>query len=271
MKQTTKIAFPLAALIACAALLAIVLAPSQNVAATPAFQDDSGKCIECHKQSGDLWMGSKHQTGSVNCVVCHQLVGEGEHPAEAKYGVESEEATCLACHANVAGMDIAGQVQASPHGQIGLTCLTCHEPHAQTLKLTEGSRIVCENCHKKEMRNMVESTHFAAGLSCLECHMGAEKNHTMQVSAKTCSGCHQDLHEAKNMLEAGLEITQISEPAVLAEVPQPTPEAPAAEAPVSGGVTLPSWVIALAGALVGGIISWALVGKDPGKPSDEQD
>ena len=116
---------------------------------------------------------------------------------------------------------------------------------------------------------MLDSTHFAAGLSCVNCHMGEDKNHTLVVAVATCDECHTDLHESKHMLDAGLEIRVMDQPEAMVEI---TPETAVTEVvveePVKGGVNMPSWTLMFAGMLIGGIITWALVGKDPGKPSN---
>lgn len=251
-------------------LVALLLIPSQNVSAVEMVKQDPNECLKCHDQAGTLWGNSSHRESNVSCVVCHKLANtEGKHPESAKYTVETEESTCLVCHADVAGENIAGEVAISRHGQVGLTCISCHEQHSQGLKLAPGSRIVCENCHKDEMRTMLESTHFAAGLSCVNCHMGEDKNHTLVVSVTTCDECHTNLHEAKRMLDAGLEIKVMDNPEAMVEVtPAPeiqiTPETKAN----AGGISLPSWIFVLAGALIGGIIAWAIFGKEPGTPSN---
>jgi hypothetical protein len=267
MKQTQKMIVLFAALVALAALVVLVFSPSQSVAATAALQQGPDDCMTCHKQAVQLWDGSHHKTGSVSCIVCHKLAqSDGKHPKDGKYTVENEAATCLVCHTEVAGENIAGQVALSQHGQVGLKCISCHEQHSQGLKLSDGSRTVCENCHKKETKVMLESTHFAAGLSCVNCHMGKERNHTLIVAVATCDECHTDLHESKRMLDAGLAVKVMDTPAAMADVtPAPTAE-PAA--PVPGGVNMPPWTLVFSGMLIGGVLAWALVGKDPGKPSD---
>lgn len=248
---------------------ALAFLPSHRVSATEPFKQDLKECLDCHEQAAKLWEDSNHRESSVNCLVCHKLADtSGEHPDSAKYTVESEETTCLVCHAEVAGENIAGQLAISEHGQVGLTCISCHEQHSQGLKLSDGSRTVCENCHKGEMKSMLESTHFAAGLGCVNCHMGADKNHTLIVAVQTCDECHKDLHEAKRMLDAGLEIKAMDTPDAMVEI---TPEPVETEQPVEetgGGVKMPPWTLVFGGMLIGGVIAWALVGKDPGNPSN---
>jgi hypothetical protein len=120
------------------------------------------------------------------------------------------------------------------------------------------------------MKSMVESTHFAAGLSCVNCHMGEDKNHTLIVAVQTCDECHKDLHDAKRMLDAGLEIRVMDEPdATIESTPEPTEAHETA--PVAGGITMPSWTLVFSGMLIGGVLAWALVGKDPGKPSGDEE
>jgi hypothetical protein len=253
-------------------LAALVFVPSQKALAVEPVKQSLNDCLECHELAGTLWENSKHRNGNVSCVVCHKLADStGEHPEFAKYTVESEETTCLVCHAEVTGQNIAGQVAISQHGQVGLTCISCHEQHSQGLKLAVGSRIVCENCHKDEMRTMLESTHFAAGLSCVNCHMGDDKNHTLIVAVATCDECHTNLHEAKRMLDAGLEIEVMDRPDAMIEItPEPASETAQADVPVGGGVNMPPWTYAFAGLLIGGIFSWALIGREPGKPTHDE-
>ena len=270
MNKFQKMIVPLVALALLAVFSVLVFSPSQKVSATADFQDPNIEtCMGCHAKVATLWEGSHHNTGNVSCLVCHKLAGgAGSHPAEAKYTVESEATTCLVCHTDVAGENIAGQLALSQHGKVGLTCVSCHEQHSQGLKISDGSRTVCENCHKKEMESILGSTHFKAGLSCVNCHMGEDRNHTLIVAVQTCDQCHTDLHEASRMLDAGLDVEVVTTPAAMAAVTVEPVEEPAA--PVTGGVKMPSWTLVFAGMLIGGILSWALVGKDPGKPADKK-
>lgn len=270
MKQTRKTLFFASTCALFMMLAALVFIPSREATAGVPVKQDLQDCLDCHEQAAELWETSSHREGNVSCVVCHKLADStGEHPDFAKFTVESEETTCLVCHAEVTGDNIAGQLAISQHGQVGLTCVSCHEQHSQGLKLAVGSRTVCENCHKDETRIMLESTHFAAGLSCVNCHMGEDKDHTLIVAVETCDECHNDLHEAKRMRDAGMEIEVMDKPRAMLEVtPDPIEETEVVTEPVKGGVSLPSWTYLLAGMIFGGVIAWAVVGKDPGKPSN---
>jgi hypothetical protein len=266
MKQTHRTVFVFLSLLAVVIAFSIlVLAPTQNATAAGKPQEGIDTCKNCHEQAYTPWSTSKHSTGNVNCLVCHKLgQGEGAHPA-VKYTVESEETTCDVCHTEVAGNNITAQVKMSQHGKIGLKCISCHEPHSQGPKLAPGSKIVCENCHKKEMQSTLKSTHMAAGLSCVNCHMGPEKSHTEDVAGKTCAGCHTDIHQASRIFSAGMEVRGMATPAAVFE--KLAPPAESQPQPKPGGIFLPSWTLLLAGLLVGGIGTWALLGRDPGKPN----
>ena len=47
-------------------------------------------------------------------------------------------------------------------------------------------------------------------------------------------------------------------------------EADAAESPEKGGINLPSWLLLIAGFLIGGIGAWAIFGQEPGTPNPEK-
>jgi hypothetical protein len=246
-----------------AAFSILVAAPTQNAAASDNYQDVAESCKGCHSQAATVWMTSKHSAGNVNCLVCHKLgQGAGTHP-QVKYTVEDESTTCLVCHTNVTGTNVAGEMKLSQHGKFGLKCITCHEPHSQGPVLSPGSKIVCENCHKQQMEGSLKSTHTAAGLNCINCHMGPEKSHTLKVAGETCAGCHTDIHEASRIVSSGMQVQPAATPMDVVEKAAEPEEAPVQ--PVSGGVHLPAWVLVVAGLLVGGIGSWAIFGKDPGK------
>jgi hypothetical protein len=243
----------------------LAVAPTQNVSAAESKDDISETCKGCHSQATTPWSISKHSTAKVNCLVCHKLgQGEGVHP-QLKYTVEGEDTTCLTCHTEVAGADIAGQMKLSPHGKVGLKCITCHEPHSQGPVLSPGSKIVCENCHKSQMEGALKSTHTAAGLNCINCHMGPERSHTLIVAGSTCSNCHTDIHEANRIVSSGMLVKALATPIAEGEVNPALTEQPASQA--TGGVQLPIWTLILAGLLIGGIGSWVLFGKDPGTPT----
>jgi hypothetical protein len=267
MKQSHRTVFVFLSLLAVAIVFSVlVLAPTQNVTAAGEPQTGIETCNTCHEQAYTPWSTSNHNKGNVSCLVCHKLgQGEGTHPFQLKYTVESEDVTCGVCHTEVYGKNVAGQVELSYHGKIGLKCISCHEPHSQGPKLAPGSKVVCENCHKKEMETVLKSTHMVAGLSCVNCHMGPERSHTEDVAEKTCVGCHADIHQSGRFISAGLKIRTMATPAAVFE--ELSPPAEPQPQPNTGGISLPSWTLLLAGLLVGGIGTWALIGKDPGKPN----
>lgn len=247
----------------------IALVLNFAVLTSPVFADtplqDAEDCQKCHSATYDPWSESHHKDGNVTCQVCHKLQdGEGTHPM-LNYSVEPEELTCMVCHTSVAGEDVSTQLSMSMHGEVGLTCITCHEPHSQGPVLAPGSSLVCENCHKNESTDISQSTHHAAGLNCVNCHMGEERDHSQQIKGSTCGACHTDLHASNALLTAGVDVQPVATPMAEHPVVEPVVE----EAPVdeTGGVALPPWLLMLAGLLAGGIISWVFFGKEPGKPT----
>jgi len=247
-----------------AVVISFVILPGVVFADSPLQDVDT--CQKCHAQTVDPWSQSHHIDANVTCEVCHKLQeGEGEHPFK-KFSVEPEELTCMVCHTSVAGADVTGQLALSAHGQVGLTCTTCHEPHSQGPVLAPGSSVVCENCHKNESSDLSTSTHHAAGLSCVNCHMGPDRDHSQMIKGETCGACHTDLHASKALLDAGVKVQPMATPMAVFEpaAPEVVEEA---EPAGSGGVTLPGWLLLLAGLLAGGIISWTIFAKEPGEPN----
>jgi predicted CXXCH cytochrome family protein len=250
----------------------LVLSPSQEVKATaPAQSADT--CKTCHEDHFDLWSISKHGSVPIDCESCHNLTGEGTHP-EVPYSVQSQELTCDTCHA-----EKSKEWKSSRHGEIALGCATCHEPHSQQQKVLDDNQLICANCHKAQFEASHESTHMAAGLSCENCHLGEDSGHTFKATIKSCESCHSDIHEADQLIVAGVVVEPVAtEPAEASA--QPTAqaadpadaevEADAAESPEKGGINLPSWLLLIAGFLIGGIGAWAIFGQEPGTPNPEK-
>ena len=246
-------------------LFLLLISPLMMRASAAGIGQDTQTCLNCHPTAYTPWSQSKHGLNNVNCLVCHKLSpGTGQHP-DIKFTVEDESVTCLVCHTNIAGMDVAGQLQASKHGEVGLKCVTCHEPHSQDSILAAGSTIVCDNCHKVEKKAAENSTHHAAGLNCINCHMGPERSHTLKIGPETCGGCHSDIHSANRILSSGAKIQAITTPMVK---PQNTNTQPKEEVTSnkSEGITLPSWILVVAGVILGAVTTWVLFGREPGEP-----
>lgn len=241
------------------------------------FTDD---CSECHSQAVDLLAESTHAGVPLKCDTCHKLIpGEegAEHP-DLYYSTESEESTCGTCHG-----DAYKQWYEGRHGFLNMTCSTCHESHSLKQKLTDDNTLVCETCHKNQVSAGHGSTHEAAGLTCAECHLGNETGHDFGVPVATCNACHDDIHEANQLVVSGFEFAPLS---VDAAEPAPTEEAAEAEestAPegeeaeesadveaAKGGVNLPSWLLLVVGLFLGGGVVWVIIGKDPGTPTEEK-
>lgn len=267
--KTGLVIFAAAFIVTLFALL--MLSPSQGVKATaPAQSADT--CKDCHQDYHELWSVSQHGSVPIDCGNCHRLSGEGAHP-EFPYSVESQTVTCNTCHA-----DKAREWESSRHGEIALGCATCHEPHSQQQKVLDDNKLICANCHKAQFESSHESTHMAAGLSCENCHFGEDSGHTFKATIASCESCHSDIHEAGQLVAAGVVIEPVApiegeataEPAVTEEVEAHPAGETAEEIPADGGITLPSWLLLIAGLLIGGVGAWAIFGHEPGTPNPEK-
>jgi predicted CXXCH cytochrome family protein len=249
----------------------LTLSPSQEVKATASAQS-ADTCKDCHQEYHDLWSISQHGSVPIDCGSCHRLNGEGAHP-EFPYSVESQAVTCETCH-----MEIAEQWKSSRHGEINLGCSSCHEPHSQQQKVLDETQLICANCHKEQYNSAHDATHGAAGLTCETCHLGEDSGHSFKATIVSCNECHSDIHEAGQLIAAGVVVEPIApvegeataEPAAPEEAESHPAEETAEEVPADGGITLPSWLLLLAGLLIGGVGAWAIFGHEPGTPNPEK-
>lgn len=261
----------------------LALLPRGEVRALQAEAQSADDCSECHAQATDLLVESKHAGVPLGCDNCHKLVSgaEGAKHPELYYSTESEESTCGSCHGDAYKQWYEGQ-----HGDLNMTCATCHEPHSLQQKLTGDNTLICEACPKKQVNAGHGSTHEAAGADCAACHIGNETGHGFSVTLATCNSCHDDVHDANRLVISGFEFAsseegeseEAAEPASTEEaagVEETTaPEGEEAEEsaaePAKGGVNLPSWLLLVVGLLVGGGAVWVVIGKDPGTPTEEK-
>jgi predicted CXXCH cytochrome family protein len=246
----------------------LTLSPSQEVLATAPGQT-ADTCKECHEDHFELWSISQHGSVPIDCESCHRLDGVA-HP-EFPYTVENQAVTCETCHA-----EIAAEWKSSRHGEINLGCSSCHEPHSQQQKVLDETQLICANCHKEQYDTAHDATHGAAGLTCETCHLGDDSGHSFKATIVSCNECHFDIHEAGQLIAAGVAVEPVA-PAEGETAAEPAPAAEAhpaeemaAEAPADGGINLPSWLLLLAGLLIGGIGAWAVFGHEPGTPNPEE-
>ncbi len=216
----------------------------------------------------ELWAHSKHGQSGVGCVSCHTLEEGKEHPMHP-YSIEKSAEVCGACH-----LEEYRDWKESKHADITnknpVTCVACHEPHGQEMRIINDNTSACMNCHHDEPEEMVHSTHAAAGLNCTDCHKNTDKNtgHTFVVESDTCIKCHGDTaHNANHILALGGEPQKIDK--ISAHEIKPI-EVQTQEKPIEGaGVVLPVWVMVLLGVVIGAAGFWFFVGKEPGSEHPE--
>ena len=112
---------------------------------SPIFQESWTKdpnknaCLQCHTTGYDANTGAYAFEG-VTCESCHgpYLVG---HP-QKKMPITPDATLCSTCHKTT-----TDEWRASRHGEAGIQCQACHNPHTQTPK-AENVNALCSNCHK---------------------------------------------------------------------------------------------------------------------------
>lgn len=174
-------------------------------------------CTSCHEVHADeLNMGLHAQAianGNREAAVCTDCHG-AHHIQTADFRPEIMAGVCADCHATA-----HDQWAVSAHADIGpLGCATCHDYHAQTLRVGDTTTDLCLNCHADNLpASFVHETHVTAAqggdypVECSDCHMVAGgavdtaqfistepglANHSMLLDATPCNTCHTALIES---------------------------------------------------------------------------
>lgn len=167
---------------------------------SPVFQADwtkqgsAASCLACHTTGFDAATGTFSEEG-VTCESCHGPLVAG-HP-QNPMSVTPDSSLCATCHKTT-----TDEWRASKHGQLGIDCETCHDPHTQTPRAASINEL-CANCHKDTGSSFTHGTHANAGLQCSDCHMSATQaismagglfatGHTFTVGSEACINCHRD-------------------------------------------------------------------------------
>ena len=204
---------------------------------SPVFQQDwqalgsQFTCLSCHTTGYDPDSNSYAAEG-VTCEACHGPFQVG-HP-ERPMPITPDASLCSTCHKTT-----TDEWRASRHGEIGLNCQSCHNPHSQA-PMAESITALCTNCHKDPGQTFTHSTHANAGLECSSCHMATgnenvssvggliSTGHTFAVGSSACIECHQDTVHSRDTILAltgDLEQVQTVDPDALQQQIQTQEEA----------------------------------------------
>jgi len=242
-------------------------------------QGNPGACLVCHATGYDPATGKSTAQG-VSCEACHSPI-PANHPSD-NMPVDKSSDLCGKCHSDP--RFTTENWKLSVHYQRNMTCSVCHDAHTAGMKTIEGApatsdaSALCANCHKDAMKNFPTSKHAAAGVTCVNCHLGfnvGEKDaavtdfatahkapdHNFLPTLETCNKCHADQMHAPGQAVAAAAIkveasggTPTSAPtAVATPVPpiatnQPVPVSPIGFASMAGllglagGMVLAPWL-----------------------------
>jgi predicted CXXCH cytochrome family protein len=174
-------------------------------------QGSPQECLACHSTGFDPETGEFTQ-GGVGCLTCHSPV-PGNHP-DAYMPTDVSSRLCGNCH-----LDTFNEWEISEHGQQGMTCNQCHNPHTAKLRVV-NSQELCNSCHNTEGHYYTFTGHAREGLLCTDCHLRVndspdagtmghgEREHTFRIDLKACNDCHLDDMHA----EADQAMTNVAEP-----------------------------------------------------------
>ncbi len=170
----------------------------------PAFQEawtEQGapqECLACHTTGFDPATG-EYDEGGVACLACHSPV-PSNHP-DTYMPTDVSSRLCGTCH-----VDTFNEWEISEHGQQGMTCNQCHNPHTTDLKVG-SSQELCHSCHNTEGHYYSFTGHAREGLLCTDCHLRVsdspeagtmghgERIHTFKIDLESCNDCHLgDMH-----------------------------------------------------------------------------
>jgi hypothetical protein len=157
--------------------------------------EEPGECFACHTTGYNAVTGQFVLAG-VTCEACHGPY-RVEHPEESMVIAASED-LCGTCHAST-----LVEWESSRHGEVGVTCVDCHEVHTQKTRVAASTNALCANCHQARTQDATHIIHTEADVLCIDCHLvrpadkiggavngHAVTGHSFQVFFSTCNDCH---------------------------------------------------------------------------------
>jgi predicted CXXCH cytochrome family protein len=188
---------------------------------------ESNACTQCHVTGYNPVTGKWREDG-VACEACHSPI-PANHP-EQDIPVNKTTELCRNCHTEARfGWD---EWKVSVHFQNNIVCTTCHDSHSTAFKLSNLSdsdaSSLCQNCHKDVATDSQHSAHSKAGVTCINCHLGAKTgpdvfhqvpDHSFTPKLETCNGCHAN--EMHGSIVTGATLPDAT-PTTVVEVPTPT-------------------------------------------------
>ena len=173
-----------------------------NASFDPIFQiylqsvEEPGECFVCHTTGYNAITGQFMLAG-VTCEACHGPYREA-HPEESMVIATSED-LCGTCHPST-----LTEWNSSRHGEVGVTCVGCHEVHTQKTRAAATTNLLCAGCHQNQVRDATHTIHdLEAGIRCIDCHLArpsddvdgavsghAVTGHSFSVFVSTCNDCH---------------------------------------------------------------------------------
>ena len=194
------------------------------------------RCRECHQTEFEAWSNTTHAQASFDPIFQVYLqqveqTGEGFACHTTGYNTNTGQfvlagVTCEACHGPyrpehpeksmviATSADMCGNChpstlvewQSSRHGQVGVTCINCHEVHTQRTYEAANTNALCATCHQHQIQNDTHLVHAEADLHCVDCHLARPDNrgqgavsghavtgHSFAVFVSTCGDCHNDI------------------------------------------------------------------------------
>ena len=173
-----------------------------NASFDPIFQvylqgvEEPGECFACHT-TGYSAITGQFMLAGVTCEACHGPYREG-HPEESMVIATSED-LCGTCHPST-----LTEWNSSRHGEVGVTCVGCHEVHTQKTRAAAATNLLCAGCHHNQVRDATHTIHnLEVGIRCIDCHLArpsddvdgavsghAVTGHSFGVFVSTCNDCH---------------------------------------------------------------------------------
>lgn len=199
--------------------------PSAAQRAAPFDADDEGYlgvevCQGCHRLETEHWSDTVHAAAFLKnprsalerrgCEACHgpgaRHIADPTDPETivsftrgAERTPESQNAVCLACHADGPRVHWAG----SMHEGEALACSDCHNPMSRIsttgLLREKDANTTCFTCHPAQRTEFRKRSHmplFEGKIACVDCHEphGSPTDPLLHAGStfELCTNCHTD-------------------------------------------------------------------------------